>query len=95
MYGHRISGRMDLLLGAGPQLTFIDTQGAVCSDPTVPVLLLYGLGGHAWFYDDQEHESLASRPRLGCATSFTKRVGDLSYERFETSGSGLFAGTAK
>src|SRR6202042_1577264 len=36
MYGHRISGRMDLLLGAGPQFTFIDTQSAGCSDPTVP-----------------------------------------------------------
>ena len=32
LYGHRISGRMDLLAGAGPQLTFIDTQSAVCSD---------------------------------------------------------------
>ena len=28
MYGHRISGRMDLLLGAGPQITLIDTQSA-------------------------------------------------------------------
>ena len=34
MYGHRISGRMDLLIGAGPQFTFIDSQSAVCSDPT-------------------------------------------------------------
>src|SRR6202008_985922 len=31
MYGHRISGRMDLSLGAGPQFTLIDSQSAACS----------------------------------------------------------------
>ena len=39
MYGHRITGRMDLLLGAGPQITLIDTQSAVCSDPTIQPIL--------------------------------------------------------
>ena len=33
MYGHRISGRMDLLLGAGPQFTMIDSLHVSLSDP--------------------------------------------------------------
>ncbi len=43
MYGHRITGRMDFLIGAGPQFTLINTPSATCSDPTVdPFNLLPG-----------------------------------------------------
>ncbi len=92
MYGHRISGRMDLLLGAGPQITFIDTQGAVCSDPTVPLLLCTFLG-------DTLSSTTFKNTRIGVAAQarlrykFPKTSMDLKYERFETSGSGLFAGS--
>lgn len=92
MYGHRISGRMDLLLGAGPQLTFIDTQGAVCSDPTVPVLLCTALGDTLGSMTTKNTKvGVAAQARL--RYKFTKVSADLSYERFETSGSGVFAGT--
>ena len=47
MYGHRISGRMDLLLGAGPQFTFIDTQSAVCSDSAIPPPFCISYRGHS------------------------------------------------
>ena len=92
MYGHRISGRLDLLLGAGPQLTFIDTQSAVCSDPTVSLLSCTGPG-------DTLSSATTKNTKLGVAAQarlrykFTKTSLDLEYQRFETSGSGVFAGT--
>jgi hypothetical protein len=92
MYGHRISGRMDLLLGAGPQFTFIDTQSAVCSDPTVPLLLCTAVG-------DSLGSATLKNTKLGVAAQarlrykFTKTSLDLSFQRYETSGSGVFAGT--
>jgi hypothetical protein len=68
MYGHRITGRMDFLIGAGPQITDT-TLGGTYSDRR--------LGG-------------AGRARLRYLFSRTSL--DLNYQRFETSGSGLFAG---
>jgi len=82
---------MDLLLGAGPQITLIDTQGAVCSDPTVPLLLCTLVG-------DTLSSTTFKSTRLGVAAQarlrykFPRTSLDLKYERFETSGSGLFAG---
>jgi len=45
MYGHRISGRMDLLIGAGPQITLIDTQSAACSESIVAPYYCQIFGG--------------------------------------------------
>ena len=70
MYGHRISGRMDFLIGAGPQITRI-SGAAVGSSP------LTKLG-------------VAAQGRL--RYKFPRTSLDLRYERYETSGSGLFAG---
>ncbi len=67
MYGHRISGRMDLLLGAGPQITLLSFLG-------VPDTRI-GVAGQA-------------RLRY----KFPKTSLDMSYQRYETSGSGFFAG---
>src|SRR5579864_1118107 len=91
MYGHRINGRMDLLIAAGPQFTHITLQQTVCSDPSVPTFLCTGLG------DTLVNESIPDS-RIGVAGQFRLRYRftrtdlDLRYERFETSGSGLFAG---
>lgn len=71
MYGHRISGRMDLLIGAGPQLTLINSQKS--STTTKDTRL--GVAGQA-------------RLRY----KFPRTSLSLSYERFETSGSGFYAG---
>ncbi len=68
MYGHRVSGRMDLVFGAGPQWTRI-------VDPlTGTVTRLSGSG------------------RATLRYRFRKASAELSYERFDTSGSGFFAG---
>ncbi len=91
LYGHRISGRMDLLLGAGPQLTFIDTQSAVCSDSAIPPPFCKSFGGTLI-------PTTVKDTRLGVAAQarlryrFTRTSLDLTYRRFTTSGSGLFAG---
>jgi hypothetical protein len=91
MYGHRISGRMDLLVGAGPQITFIDTQSAVCSDPTIQPIL-------CTLFGDTLNPITVKNTKLGVAAQarlrykFPTTTMALSYQRFETSGSGLFAG---
>jgi hypothetical protein len=91
LYGHRISGRMDFLIGAGPQFTFIDTQSAVCSDPALPVILCPFLGGSLV-------PTTIKATKVGAAVQarlrykFPKTELDLQYQRYDTSGSGLFAG---
>jgi hypothetical protein len=91
LYGHRISGRMDFLIGAGPQFTFIDTQSAVCSDPALPVILCPFFGGSlvpTTIKDTKVGAAVQARLRY----KFPKTGLDLEYQRYDTSGSGLFAG---
>ena len=91
MYGHRISGRLDLLLGAGPQITLIDSQQAVCSNPAVPFnqCLQYGA-----IYESAVNKQtlLGAAAQARLRYRFTKTSLDLNYQRYETAGSGLFAG---
>jgi len=68
LYGHRISGRMDMVVGGGPQFTMID-------DPATGSDTRLSLSGRA---------SLRYR--------FPTSSVSLSYEHFNTSGSGFFAG---
>lgn len=91
MYGHRISGRLDFLIGAGPQLTFINTQSAVCSDPTLIPLLCQLFGGTlvpTTIKDTKVGAAIQARLRY----RFPRTSVDLEYQRFDTAGSGLFAG---
>jgi len=91
MFGHRITGRMDLMLAAGPQVSFIDTQAAVCSDPTVPLLLCQ-------FDGDTLTTATVRDKRVGVAAQarlryqFPKVSLGLTYERATTAGSGIFTG---
>lgn len=90
MYGHRITGRMDLLIAAGPQFTRI----------SLPCSLFDALGGISGCHLDQAGVVLGSIPdtRIGAAGQVRLRYRfprvdlDLRYEHFLTSGSGLFAG---
>jgi hypothetical protein len=92
MYGHRISGRMDLMIGAGPQITFIDSQSAVCSDPALPLFVCQALGATLGSVTDKDTKlGVAAQARL--RYKFPKTTMDLRYERFQTSGAGLFAGS--
>jgi hypothetical protein len=96
MYGHRISGRMDLTIGAGPQFTHISDIALVCTFLGIPVPVLpnqcAGVGGSlVGVPQSGDHTSLAGRFSL--RYRFPKTSVSLSYNRFNTSGSGLFAGT--
>jgi hypothetical protein len=80
---------MDLLVGAGPQLTLIDSQSQVCSDPTLsplqcPVVELVSVTSNS------RRLSVAAQARLRYRIS--KNSFELRYERFVTSGGGLFTG---
>src|SRR5579864_8179679 len=91
MYGHRISGRMDLLLGAGPQITFIDTQSQVCSIPLIQPQFCVLLGGSLSSVTDKSTKlGVAAQGRL--RYKFPRTSLDLTYQRYETSGAGFFAG---
>jgi hypothetical protein len=79
LYGHRISGRMDLLLGAGPQLTFIDTLSAANEGGNIVPITV-----------KNTRVGVAAQARL--RYQLTRTALDLTYLRFTTSGSGLFAG---
>jgi hypothetical protein len=91
MYGHRISGRLDLLLGAGPQFTFI---GSACTVFDV-------LAGNPNCSTNQSGQPIGTIPntKVGVAAQarlrykFTKASLSLMYQRFETSGAGLFLGS--
>jgi hypothetical protein len=91
LYGHRISGRMDLLVGAGPQLTFIDTQSAVCSDPIVEAYYCQLFGG-TLIPTTIKNTKLGVAAQARLRYQFPQTSLDLEFQRFETSGSGLFAG---
>jgi hypothetical protein len=91
MYGHRISGRMDLLLGAGPQITLIDSQEAVCSNSLLTLFNCSSFGATIQSaVNKQTTLGVAARGRL--RYQLTKTLLDLDYQRFETAGSGIFAG---
>jgi hypothetical protein len=85
MYGHRISGRMDFLIGAGPQFTNLSVDTLLTVNPpcistgVVPQCPVRAL-----------RVGVAGRGQL--RYRFTKSTLSLSYERYETSGSGFFAG---
>jgi hypothetical protein len=70
MYGHRITSRMDLVLGAGPQVTIINNS---------PIF-----GGSSQTITAAAHASLRYR--------FPRTSLSLSYDRYNTSGSGYFLG---
>lgn len=87
MYGHRISGRMDFVISAGPQFTQINEQA--CSVPGVPASLCQGATGTV---------STASVTRIGAAGrislryKFPRTTLAVSVQRYDTNGSGIFAG---
>jgi hypothetical protein len=90
MYGHRITGRMDLLIAAGPQFSDIELP---C---TLANVILSNPNCHA----NAQLQVSGSIPntRIGAAGQarlryrFSRSSLELLYERFVTGGSGIFAG---
>jgi hypothetical protein len=91
MYGHRISGRMDLLIAAGPQITDIGLSESACTVFGASIANCSADGGTVMttVFGDRRL-GVAGRARL--RYQFPKLSLEAQYERFETSGSGIFAG---
>jgi hypothetical protein len=96
IYGHRISGRMDFTLGVGPQFTHTSNVAYVCTYLGIPVLVLPNqcpsIGG-SLVGVPQSADNIGVAGRASLRYRFPKTSLSLSYNRFNTSGSGLFAGT--
>ena len=88
MYGRRISGRLDLLLGAGPQFTNIGSPCGFQDVGSNPNCILGPLGPIGT--TSNSRIGVAAQARLRYRIS--KSILDLRYSRFETSGGGIFAG---
>jgi hypothetical protein len=94
MYGHRISGRMDFVIGAGPQFTHINSLETVCiflGGIAPSNICTIGLGTFTPEAETANHIGLAGRVSL--RYKFPKTSLALSYQRYNTSGSGIFAGS--
>jgi hypothetical protein len=91
MYGHRISGRMDFLIAAGPQFTDIGIASETCSIASLP-LEACTLGGGMVEPTTIKDLRIGVAGRARLRYKFPKTALDVEYQRFDTSGSGLFAG---
>jgi hypothetical protein len=96
MYGHRISGRMDFVISAGPQFTHISANEPVCTflglPLNVPPNQCTPFGGtFVVFAETANHIGAAGRVSL--RYRFPKTSFTLSYQRYDTNGSGIFAGS--
>ena len=96
MYGHRISGRMDFNIGAGPDFTHINNVAAVCTilgfPIDVPSAECTSIGGSFVLVPESaNHIGVAGRATL--RYKFPKTSLAITYNRYNTAGSGIFAGS--
>ena len=92
MYGHRVTGRLDFLIAAGPQFTALGVPGEVCSRKTIPPGLPCELAGYTNEPTTITDNRIGAAGRLRLRYKFTKTTLQGTYERYETPGSGIFAG---
>jgi hypothetical protein len=93
MLGHRISGRMDFLAAAGPQITLINTQQQVC---TFMGLVLnvppQNCAPGTLVTLPEKSTRLTVSGRVALRYHFTKTSLSLAFDRYTTAGSGIFPG---
>jgi hypothetical protein len=92
MYGHRVSGRMDFTIGAGPQFTRINLQECILLTGEViedPVSQCQSLPGVPFTVGDSR---IGVAGRVSLRYRFPRTSVSLSFQRYDTDGSGLFAG---
>jgi hypothetical protein len=95
LWGHRISGRMDLILGAGPQFTEINTlQPSTLStqNTNIPPCEQIVNGTTSFLECPVGTLKLSVAARASLRYKFPKTMVNLTFERFNTNGSGFFAG---
>jgi|SRR5580658_99658 hypothetical protein len=93
MWGHRVSGRMDLLIGAGPQFTEINNYPVVVANPTPsdtipPCSVSSGL----LLVCPTNDLRIGAAGRASLRYRFPKFSMSLVYQHYLTSGSGFFEG---
>lgn len=89
MYGHRITGRMDFLIGAGPQITDVSLS---CASLGVDSGGGCGVNQSGAIVGSVPDRRIGGAGRMQLRYQFARTSLDLSYQRFETAGSGFFAG---
>ena len=94
MYGHRISGRMDFLISAGPQFTHISSS-PLCTfmGTALPIPPDQCILGNGVNLTPQQANHLGVAGRFSLRYRFPKTTVSLTFQRYETSGSGIYAGS--
>jgi hypothetical protein len=95
MWGHRISGRMDFLIGVGPQLTQINGLPTVITNPnpvtdTIPPCVI---SSSFQLVCPRNDLRISATGRASLRYRFQKASMALSYDHYITGGSGFFAGS--
>ncbi|HUO25396.1 MAG TPA: hypothetical protein VMU61_06990 [Candidatus Aquilonibacter sp.] len=92
LWGHRISGRLSLLLGAGPQVTTIHQTAQTCSIFGITDLTQCGPNGGVILTTILDTTRLSAAGRASLSYKFPKTTVSLKYDHYTTGGSGFFAG---
>jgi hypothetical protein len=92
LYGHRISGRMDFLIGAGPQFTHIGATESVCDNPLATAENCLESGG-TFIPVPETANKIGVAGRMSLRYRFPKTSLSLIFERYNTDGAGVFAGS--
>jgi hypothetical protein len=97
MWGHRISGRLDFLVGVGPQFTQLNHIPTLVNDPTaadtIPPCAPAPTGGNPLAEDCPENSLRTSvAGRVSFRYRFTKTSLNLAYDHYISNGAGFFAG---
>jgi hypothetical protein len=97
MWGHRISGRMDFVVAAGPQFTQINNVFTTVSNPTsadtIPPCQLGGTLTNPVIECPTNDFRVGVAGRASLRYRFPKVSLDLNYDHYLTSGAGFFAGS--
>jgi hypothetical protein len=94
MWGHRVSGRMDFLIGAGPQFTQINGLPTVVTDPnpvtdTIPPCFI---SPSFQLICPRNDLRISAAGRASLRYRFQKATMALSFDHYISGGSGFFAG---
>ncbi len=96
MWGHRISGRMDFLVGAGPQFTQLNHVPTPVLSPTADTIPPCQFAATTQFPNAEicplNDLKISAAGRAMLRYQFPKTSLALSYDHFITNGSGFFAG---
>jgi hypothetical protein len=96
MWGHRISGRMDFVVSAGPQFTQINNLLTTVNNPTAadttPPCVLQFTATSASLECPENDLRISAAGRALFRYRFPKASLEVTYDHYLTSGSGFFAG---